>query len=81
MTSNGWTTWDLIYMCVNCILQNLVQMEIELHFVFIFDNFSKETLQLHICKLSLTQDWSSYGMHGLFFQDSTTHWNIKDAFE
>ena len=56
-------------------------MEIELHFVFIFDNFSKETLQLHICKLSLTQDWSSYGMHGLFFQDSTTHWNIKDAFE
>ena len=48
-------------------------MEIELHFVFIFDNFSKEILQLHIFKLSLTQDWSSYGMHGLFLQDSKTH--------
>ena len=48
-------------------------MEIELQFVFIFDNFSKETLQLHICKLSLTQDWCSYGMHSLFLQDSKTH--------
>ena len=48
-------------------------MKIQLHFVFIFENFSKETLQLHICKLPLTQDWSSYGMHGLFLQDSKTH--------
>ena len=48
-------------------------MEIELHFVFIFDIFFKETLQLHIYKLSLTQDWSSYGMYGLFLQDSKTH--------
>ena len=48
-------------------------MKIELRFVFIFDNFSEETLQLHICKLSLTQDLSSYGMHGLFLQDSKTH--------
>ena len=48
-------------------------MEIELQFVFIFDNFSKETLQLHICKLSLTQDWCSYGMHSLFLQDWKTH--------
>ena len=48
-------------------------MEIELRFVFIFDNFSNETLQLHICKLSLTRDWSSYGMHDLFLQDSKIH--------
>ena len=55
-------------------------VEIELYFFLMFLEICQKTLQLHICKLSLTQDWSSYDISDMFLQDSKTQWNIKDTF-